>query len=354
VQISAYAPGDEQEICQHAPLVGRELGADDDVWEVHPDARMTPERWAWRFAKNPLGKGPCVFVARAQGAIVGYASAVESSIALGERSYRAAQLFFDRTMDETALAQLSVALFERLRGQGVDLVYMTAPLGELAVARRLEMVPLFEVYARNLYLGLNKVSHTLDQQALRVVRRIAKEARRVRTKLYEVPVDDSQLEQAVRLFSANREEEQPDLALDKSIEWLRWRYADAMQDARMVVLRRRAGAGIDAFALLRVFEVEEGRWVIQVLDHATRHNGRRELAWLIGELALWGLAEKADVLQAFAAAGSELDQALVGSGCIRKKRERIFAARWLGAPLRVLDEAFPRKHIELRSGDIEP
>jgi hypothetical protein len=65
------------------------------------------------------------------------------------------------------------------------------------------------------------------------------------------------------------------------------------------------------------------------------------------------LAERADVLQGFAAAGSELDQALVGSGCIRKKRERTFAARWLGPPLYALDRAFPRRHIELRSGDLE-
>jgi hypothetical protein len=352
VEVAPYTPGDEREICARAPV--SDSGESEDVWDVDPRQELTPERFVWRFIRNPLGRSPSVVVARLSGSIIGWAGAVRSSVAIGERSHRAAQLFFDPRTNPHALAPMAVALFERLRSEGVELVYMMATESELELGKRLELCPLFEVHARNMYLGLNKVSSRLDQQALRVVRRIAREARRVRTKLYEVPIDDGQLEQAVRLFAANREEERPDLALDKSVDWLRWRFKDVPgSDTRMVVLRRRAGAGIDAFALLRIFELEEKRWVIQLLDHATRHNGRREMAWLLGEVAVWGLAEQCDVLQAYAAQGSELDQALVGSGCIRKKRERQFCARWLGAPLSALDASFPTKHVELRSGDVE-
>lgn len=366
MHIVEYRQGDEREICPQAegaspaiaahPLLGRgepSAWKNDDVWDVDRRETTTPEIWAWRH-RTFLGRTPCAFVARDGDVMLGHAAALPTTLIAGDRTYRAAQLFFDARVERDAFLALHLALFEQLRAEGTEIVYAIASEGEMTAYQTLELAPLFEVHARNLYLGLSSVSPRLDQQALGIVRRIAREARRIRTKLIEVSMDDLALSQAARLFVKSREEEAPALALEKSEAWLRWRYISRPRsDARMLVLRRRAGAGIDAFAIVRTFEIEPGRSVIQLLDHATRKPGRRAMAWLLGEVAMWGLAEKADVLQGYAAAGSELDQALVGSGCIRKKRERVFLGKWIGRSPNPFIAPFSTRHVDLHSGDVE-
>jgi hypothetical protein len=336
VQIAEYRPGDEAAIC--AAL------REDPV---------TPETWVWRH-RTLVDRSPCAFVAREGDALLGYAGAVQTSVLVGDRIFRAAQIFFDSTTDRETFLALHLALFEQLRAEGVEIVYAVASEEELPAYQSLELTPLFEVHARNMYLGLNKVSPLLDQQAFRILRRIAREARRIRTKLIEVALDDHAMAQAARLFARSRAEGPPDLALEKGEAWLRWRYIKRPGcEARMLVLRRRAGIGLDAFAIVRTYEIEPGRTVIQLLDHATKKPGRRAMAWLLGEVAMWGLAEKADVLQAYAASGSELDQVLVGSGCIRKKRERVFMGKWIGRMPSPFVAPFATRKIELHSGDVE-
>jgi hypothetical protein len=366
MHIVEYRPGDEVEICPreddaasfvsaHPPLARGEPSTwkNDDVWDVDRRETTTPEIWAWRH-RTFVGRTPCAFVAREGDVMLGHAAALPTSLIVGDRVYRAAQLFFDAHVEREAFLALHLALFEQLRAEGTEIVYAIASEEDMPAYQSLELAPLFEVHARNLYLGLNAVSSRLDQQALRIVRRIAREARRIRTKLIEVSIDDLALSQAARLFVKSREHETPDLAIEKSEAWLRWRYVSRPRsDARMLVLRRRAGAGIDAFAIVRTFEIEPGRSVIQLLDHATKKPGRRAMAWLLGEVAMWGLVEKADVLQGYAAAGSELDQALVGSGCIRKKRERVFLGKWIGRSPNPFVAPFSTRHVDLHSGDVE-
>lgn len=342
--VTEYVPGDELEVCGAAARESKETGRE----------ALTPALWMWRHVRNPLARAPWAVVARSEGRVLAHAAAVPSLLRIGPSCCAAAQVFFGGLERKEGFRQLHEVLFHRLEREGVEIAYVLADELGLSRYQELGLEPLFQVHARNMYLGLSGVSSRLDRQALRPFRRIAREARRIRPKLIEVPPDESTLVQAARLFIAQRESEGPAIALEKGEAFLKWRYLERPGPPfRVLVLRRKAGAGIDAFVILRTEEIEPGRLQIQLFDHATRSGGRRAMARLLGEIALWGLAEKADVLQGFAANGSELDQALVGAGCIRKKRERVFAARVLGRSEGPLSSPFPSKHVDLHAGDVE-
>lgn len=370
MRIATYHPGDERALCARAALmtstpatprsaITLELqksdlrlppppGSDED------EAKLTADHWTWRYLKNPQAKSPNALVAREGNQLLGHVAAVPSTLILQGNWHRAAQLFFDPGAPRTLLPALHRALFDRLTDQGVEIVYAAVSRDDFPMYQDLRFTPLFDVHARNLYLGMKPVSASLDHHAFGLVRAFAREMRRIRTKLIEVDYNEASLAHAARLLHANREVERPQLMLEKSEAWLRWRYAEQPgSQTRMLVLRRKAGAGINAFAIVRTFEIEPGRTVIQLLDHGTREPGRRATAWLIGEVAMWGLAIGAEVLQGFAAAGSEVDQALVASGCIWKKRERSFMVRWLRPNPPALPRPFPTSHVDLRAGDVQ-
>lgn len=382
MRVAEYAAGDEHAICARLdtqdlvsePARPRGEGSSwrgDGTLDISRPEAVTPALWLWRHGYDlrrrpwdPRGQDPqaaagqayqpWAYVAWEGRDLVGHAAAVPSRLLIGGRPHRAAQIFFDRKVEREPFLALHLALFEQLRGDGVEVVYALAQDRDMPAYHSLELLPLFELHARNLYLGLNALSTRLDEQALGLVRRLAREARRFRTKLIEVTLDDIALAQAARLIAIARESNEPELAIEKEESWLRWRYLERPDtEFRMLVLRRRAGKGIDAFAIVRVFEVEPGRSVIQLLDHATRAPGRRALAWMLGEVAVWGLAEKADVLQGYAASGSELDQALVRSGFLRKKRERTLMAKWIGRPPTPVTTPFTTRRVDLHSGDVE-
>jgi hypothetical protein len=218
------------------------------------------------------------------------------------------------------------------------------------VLRALGFVHTFDVVLRILYLGLGSVSSLLDEAALTPFRKLAKFARRLRLKLLEVDFEESWLAYAARLFAQRR----PDLALavERSQDYLRWRYrAHPEHRYRLLVLRRNAGVGIDAFVIIRMIEARPGRMYVQLIDHWTRIGERRWTAWLLGEVALWSMAEKADVVQAFAAAGSMLDQVLISTGCIWKKSSLPFMFKSFAGPEDVQRPS--ASAVQLRAGDID-
>jgi hypothetical protein len=202
----------------------------------------------------------------------------------------------------------------------------------------------FEVGARNFYLGLSGISQRLDDR-LQPFRRVAKLARRIRQKLIEVDFDDAWLAYAARLFEQRR----PELAfsVDRTEEYLRKTYRKEQGD-RLLVLRRHAGVGIDSFAVVRAFETDSGQRGLRLLDHWTRIGERRSTTWLLGELALWGLAEEFALIQAFAASGSVLDHLLIGAGCIKKPLSLPFFVRSLRP-----DFALSAAEVQIRGGDLE-
>lgn len=347
MQIADYQSGDELEVC--AWLGGRTIA------EASAVERLTPDIWRWRYTAHPLQPAPRAVIARRDGQLLGYAAAVPATVLAGGTAHRAVQIHFDAATAEAA-RPLHDALFERLAGQNVALAFALVGSEHDDLYASMQFTQLFELHARNLYLGLSGVSQRLDKSALmKPFRRFAQGMVSLRPKLVEVPFDEGSIGHLERLFAANRDRDLPEISIERSAPWLAWRYQNRPgKQFRMLQVRRKAGAGIDAIAIVRLFEYEPGRVFIQLMDHTTREGGRRATAWLVGEVAMWGLAERADVLQAYAATGSELDQALLGSGCIRKKRIRNFFARWFGdAASSPLAAPFPTKHVDLCAGVVE-
>jgi hypothetical protein len=233
-------------------------------------------------------------------------------------------------------------VLERLAEKGVHLVYAvpTARWSE-DVLRALGFVTSFDVVLRNFYLGL-------DDDGLKSVRRVATLARRIRQKLIEVDFDDTWIAYAARLFDLKRSD--ISLGVDRSEEYLRSRYRRGDREYRLLVLRRQAGVGIDGYAVVRLLEHEPGRTLIQLVDHFTKIGERRSTTWLLGEIALWGLAERASVVQAFAADGSVLEHVLIGAGCIRKPLTLPFMVRSLFPNEEGLK--LPVDGVQLRASDL--
>lgn len=240
-------------------------------------------------------------------------------------------------------------ILEELRAGGVRWVYaVPTPRWSEPVLTELGFRSSFDVVVRNFYLGLSGISTRLDD-TLEPFRRVAKLARRIRQKLIEVDFDATWVAYAARLFELRRSE--LGLAIDRSEDYLRERYANRTDRGyRLLVLRRQAGVGIDGYAVVRLHEPEPGQTTIQLIDHWTRVGERRSTTWLLGELAMWGLAEQATVIQAFAAAGSVLEHVLIGAGCIRKPLSLPFMIRSLAPGEEEL--TVPLEGVQLRAGDL--
>ena len=255
------------------------------------------------------------------------------------------------TQDIEVDARLYTALFEQLRASGVELAYAAVPDESVPLLQSLGFHWLFEAFGRNLYVGLDKVSSRLSRTALEPLRRFAKEARRLRPKLMDAPLDAAALDNLAGLWA----EDPPDttFALAKDAEYLAWRYlSDPRAEYRVLTYRSKAGQGVSAFALARRAESESGRAVLHVDELWTRRGFRRDLAKLLGEVAMLALSEEVDAVRCFAAAGSGHEQALIGLGCIRKKAERHVMVKQLSGGAK-LPDPFPTKDVHVTSGDVE-
>jgi hypothetical protein len=282
-----------------------------------------------------------------------YAGAVLATLVVAGRPRRAASLFghLGRAVGPpAAVAPLLDALLERLARRGVEVAFVAAP-DELRPALAAGgFAELARLHARHLYLGLDGVSPRLGARTPNPMRALATEARRIRSKLAEMPLDRSALEHAARLLAARAEDAA--LAVARTPEELEWRFLrDPRRAYRLLVYRSKAGQGLDGLAVVRRALSARGRPVLAIEDHWTREPGRRAQARLAGELAFLALAEGADVLRGFAAAGSATEQALLGIGCIRRKVDRAFMVRGLGAP--GSGPALDARAVRLAAADVE-
>lgn len=309
-------------------------------WRLHPSSHETPSRPYVIAAGDGQTSSalrmavPFQFVQDAE--VIKGAQLVESDEYKGKLDIE----------DEESLGR---QLMTQLHSSGVHTVIaVPGETWSYDFLRRLEFQHPFDVALRHLYIGLSPVSSRLNQAALAPFRKLAEAARNLRMKLIEENFDETWLGYAARLF----QQRMPDVHLGvfRDESYLKWRYKDHPErDYRLLVLRRRAGMGLDAFVVVRVLEPRPGRRYIQLVDHWTREGERRSTAWLLGELALWGMAEGADTIQAFAVRGSTLDQVLKAAGCIRKKASFPFMVKQLHSPTSEWTTA--RAH--LRAGDLD-
>jgi hypothetical protein len=326
--------------------------------------------WSWRFQSAPSavpndacfvigeavrgtgagGPGPI----RRSGGPRAWASAVRSDVVAFGNTFRAAQVIggdlarlsgdedFDRALYER--------LFDALAKSGVVLAYG-------AVEPRLEkhMLALgfhaaVDVSVRSLYLGLG-LSRRMGRESINPLRAIAKEAARIRTKLIEVELNAENLKRFREAESLRRNEHC--FAIDKSEAYLRWRYLeDPRSSYRFFIHRRRVGVGLDGYGILSLDASDQGRVEAHLMDHWSREPGRRAHAVFLGEISLWAMTEETEVLRGFAVDGSNVDQALIGMGGMRKKAERTLVVKRLGEGAPSLDVLDP-KNIHLRAGDLE-
>lgn len=205
----------------------------------------------------------------------------------------------------------------------------------------------FDMVGRQLPLSMG----TRDpDEAPGPVRKLAKLARRLRQKLIEVSPDDTWLNFAYRMFLQRAPE--LDFALERSAQRLAWRYREhPLRRYRFSVLRRKAGTGLDAFVVWRVVDAGPGSRVLELVDHWTRLGERRSTAWLLGEMALLGLAEEGvDAVLAHAPSGSPLEQTLIASGCILRREHVPVFVKALGTESGAWSSS---PALELRAGDFE-
>jgi hypothetical protein len=322
-------------------------------------AALTPDsaaRWRveralpWWMEARGWGVG-----AWAGDALVGYAAAVPVRLHVLGEAQPAAQLagggLSRSTGDPELDAALYTALLAQLQDEGVVWAYGAVSDDAVPILQGLGFRWLFEAFARNLYVGLDKVSARLNRAALEPFRRFAKEARRLRPKLTESPLDAGSLAHLAQLWV----EDPPDhvFAAAKDPDYLAWRYLrDPRAEFRVLTYRSKAGQGVSGFALVHRAETEAGRSVLHVDELWTRRGFRRDQAKILGEVAMLALSEEVDAVRCFAAAGSGYEQALIGLGCIRKKAERHVMLKALsGAPS--LPDPFPTRDVHLMSGDVE-
>jgi len=247
---------------------------------------------------------------------------------------------------EDAEVGRGLALIEGARGDGIQLLYASpGSPGSQAILERIGFERRFEVQHRHVYIGVGSLSKRLDA-GLDPVRSFARYAVRMRQCLMEVEWSEGWLGQCAQLFARRRPH--CDFAVDRDVEYLRTRYA-ADPRYRLLVLRRRAGTGIDAFIVVRVHRYKGERQRLELIDHWTRERDKKAMAWLIGELAMWGMAERCDLIQAFAAVGSPLDQTLVAASALRKKDAAAFMVKRID---QAVDVGVDAERTQLRAGDL--
>lgn len=310
----------------------------------------------WMGEENPAG-GLYGAIARDEDAnILGVRLAMDAPVTHKGTPLPAAQLV-SRLADVDSLSQqqdrtLAHALLSELEARGVQLVFaLPSEAWPRPLLEELGFSSPFEMISRNLYLDYNPFSSDTGSPRFTPVRKVAKLARRLRQKLLEIQFEETWLGYAQRLFE--QREAELDLAMRRDARYIAWRYAEHPERKyRMLILRRKAGVGLDAFVVMRPVS-PGGRKYLQVVDHWTRIGERRSTAWLLGELAMLGLAEEeASAIQAIAPTGSPLEQALIASGCIRKKEQHPLMIKLLGDEPAV-DVRLETGRVQLRAGDFE-
>jgi hypothetical protein len=342
MDVTRYEPGDETAIAE--------------LYETKSIRREVLDCWQWRHVDAPGAfSAPAVVLCRHDGQLLGYLSAARSDLVVRGQPRAAAQIGLGSlgklTGDVGLDARMLNVLLDQLRAEGAAYVYVAAGAKERRFLEQNGFQFMFDVFARSLYIGLEAVSTRLSKAALSPFRKFAKEARRIRTKVLSVPLDEATIEQMAGLFASTAEP--VELGVSKSRDYLAWRYlADPRNDYELLTYRKTAGQGIDAFAFVRRSQSDTGRKVVYVDEQWTRLGGRRTNAKLFGEIALLGLTEESDVLRCFAPAGTAREQALLGLGCIRKKVERAFLVKRLDTNAPALSPPTARD-IPVSSGDLE-
>lgn len=313
------------------------------------------EHWRWMRRASPWGAPEShVVLAFKEDKLVELLAAAPSRILHRGSASLGAEICAGLGLGSSLGPRERVALLHHLLASledaGVGFVY--AAEGGVLSAEFLEeggLEPAYDLVGRHLPVSMGPRD---KDEGPSTVQRVAKLARRLRQKLIEVEPDDMWLGFAQRLFFQRA----PDLdfALDRNAAHFRWRYREhPVRRYRFSVLRRKAGTGLDAFVIWRIVEVAGGRRALQLVDHWTKVGERRSTAWLLGEMALLGVAEEGvDVIEAHAPAGSALEQAMVASGCILKRGHEPIYVRPLGAEREhgawTLGQA-----VQLRAGDFE-
>lgn len=330
-------------------LSGSDASEVVSLYERDADRWRAEKAWAWRLRGRDWAFG-----AVRGGRLVGFVAATPTRLVLSGRDYEAAQVggggLGVPTRDPEVDAALLARVLAQLEADGVPVAFAAPEEALIDVYRAVGFAWLFEVYARNLYVGLEKVSSRLSKAALDPVRRFAKEARRLRPKLVESELDPARLDELASLVALDGGP--GELGVVKDLDYLRWRYVeDPRTTYRLFTYRSKAGQGVSAFALARRFEPEGGRPILHVDEHWTRRDSRRDLAKLVGELALVALSEHCDAVRCTAAGGSAVEQALVSMSCIRKKVDRHFLVRALD-PTLTLPGPSATEDVRLTSGDL--
>lgn len=342
VKVREYRAGDEEGIAE--------------LFETRSSRRNLLDAWSWRYVDAPGAfDAPAVFVAE-QERICGYGSLVRGDLIVAGEKYPAGQIgtgALGRSSGDLDVdSEIIDALVRRARDEGLAYVYIAATERAQPFFESLDFDFVCELNARNLYIGLEGLSSRLSRRAVSPFRKLAKEARRIRTKITTVPIDDAILATLGRAMAAP--EERVELGIDKSIEQLTWRYKDDPRfDYELWVYRKNAGQGIDACAFVRRYKSETGRTIVHVDEQWTRQSGRRAQAKLFTELAMLGLTEEVDVVRCFAPGGTAREQALLGIGCIRKKVERVLLVQRLDESAPELEAPFEAKEIHISAGDLE-
>ncbi len=313
------------------------------------DRGRAAEAWSWRLG----GRGWAVG-ARTDSGLKGFMAATPCRVTVRGQVCAAAQIagggLMVSTGDSEVDSQMLQELLDRLRADGVQLVFAAAVDGAVDLLQDASFTWAFEVFGRNLYVGLDKFSSGLSERALSPLRKLAIGARRMRPKLFDAPVDSAQIKDLADLFASD--EPQDGLRLVKDETYLRWRYLqDPRTSYRVLSYRSRAGQGVSAFAVVRRFEPDDGRPILHIDEHWTRRDNRRDFVKLLGELALVALSEECDAIRCCAASGSATEQALISVGCIRKKIDRHILLKELSGEVD-LPGSFMTERVQLTSGDL--
>lgn len=342
MKVREYRAGDEEGIA--------------DLFETRSARRNLLDAWAWRYVDAPGAFAAPAIVVAEQDRVLGFGSAVRSDLIVAGDRFGAAQIgtgALGRSSGDVDVdSEMIEALVNRARDEGLAYVFIAAAERAQPLFETLGFEFVCELNARNLYIGLEGLSSRLSRRALSPFRKLAKEARRIRTKLTAVPIDEAMVDSIGRALA---DPEVPtELGVEKNAAQLLWRYRDDPRfDYELLVYRKHAGQGIDACAFVRRYKSETGRTIIHVDEQWTRQSGRRAQAKLFTELAMLGLTEEVDVVRCFSPGGTAREQALLGVGCIRKKVERVLLVHRLDEAAPKLEAPFLAKEIQISAGDLE-
>lgn len=316
--------------------------------EVHIRERAPEslDRWRWMFDHD---RG-VVSLGWSSRALVAARGAVRKDLVIDGVEVHGAELVTlpigDVGPNPEEELELGRDVLDRLRSHGARVLYAAeSSQWPRSLLERLGFRQSFDFVERTFYLGLGGISRRLDEHGPHPFRRFAEMARRIRQKLMEVEIDEHWLAHVQTVM-----DECPPVGfrLKRDSEYLRWRYKNVPgHNYRLLVLRRQAGHGIDAFAITETFPSDHGQLGVRLLDHFTRDPERAGVTWLLGELVMWSLAEKATIITGGAGHQTPLDQLFRRTGAIRRAWSAPFWIRALND-----DEPPALDNAELRASDL--